>query len=85
MGKHIPLRMCAACRQMRPKEELIRLTEDGGEILIDNTKKMGGRGVYICCCIDCVRLAKKKKALQRMFKRAVPDEVYQMLEEKIDG
>ncbi len=85
MGKHIPLRMCAACRQMRPKEELIRLAGNDGEIIIDDRKRMGGRGVYICRSVDCIRLAKKKKALQRMFKRAVPDEVYQMLEEKIDG
>ena len=33
MGKHIPKRMCIACRSMRPKSELMRIvkTEGGAE------------------------------------------------------
>ena len=32
MGKHIPLRMCMACREMKPKHELIRVVYKDGDM-----------------------------------------------------
>lgn len=47
--KHIPQRMCVACRKMYPQNELIRLVRDNktGEIKFDCDKKLFGRGAYI--------------------------------------
>ncbi|MFR4619109.1 MAG: YlxR family protein, partial [Oscillospiraceae bacterium] len=55
--KHIPQRMCVACRKMYPQNELIRLVRDNktGEIKFDCDKKLFGRGAYICKNIDCIR------------------------------
>ena len=40
--KHIPQRMCVACRKMYPQNELIRLVRDNktGEIKFDCDKKL---------------------------------------------
>ena len=47
--KKIPQRQCTGCREMKNKTDMIRVirTPDG-EIRIDETGKMNGRGAYIC-------------------------------------
>ena len=83
MGKHIAVRMCVACRTMRPTDELIRFVRDfeTGEVMADVDKKRFGRGAYICRNSDCIRLAAKKKGLERHFKSSVLAEVYSAAEE----
>ena len=46
--RHVPLRMCVACRKRRPKGELLRvlLTPEG--FRLDPTGKLPGRGAYVC-------------------------------------
>ncbi len=47
--KHIPQRTCVACRQTKPKRELIRIVRTpDGIIHVDETGKANGRGVYLC-------------------------------------
>lgn len=47
--KHIPQRTCIACRQVQPKRELVRLVRTAdGEVEMDPTGKMRGRGAYLC-------------------------------------
>ena len=83
--KHIPQRMCVACRKMYPQNELIRLVRDNktGEIKFDCDKKLFGRGAYLCKNIDCIRNAEKKRGIERHFKCAVPKELYKAAEELI--
>lgn len=77
--KHVPLRMCIACRTMCPQNELIRVVKDKetGKISLDMEKKLMGRGAYICKNHDCLRLAEKKRGLERHLKCAVPKEIYE--------
>lgn len=77
--KHIPQRMCIACRSMQPQSELIRIVRENktGEIRLDIEKKLFGRGAYICKNPDCVRVAQKKRGIERHFKCAVPAEIYE--------
>lgn len=83
--KHVPMRMCVACRKMYPQNELIRFVRDNetGEIKIDQNKKLFGRGAYICRKIECVQLAGKKRGIERHFKCAVPKELYKQAEDLI--
>lgn len=83
---HIPLRMCVACRQMRPQNELIRVVRDNktGEIRLDTEKKLMGRGAYLCKSAECMTKAKKKNVLARHFSCAVPEEIYTHAEKLID-
>ncbi|WP_274651505.1 RNase P modulator RnpM [Paenibacillus humicola] len=79
--RKIPLRKCVACQQMMPKKELIRVVRTpAGEILIDLTGKKAGRGAYLCGKVECFRLAKKTKALDRALKQTVGPEIYDQLE-----
>jgi hypothetical protein len=80
MAKRIPLRQCIGCGQMKGKNELLRVlrTEDEG-IIIDSTGRKNGRGAYICHDAQCMKKAKKSKALDRAFKMAVSEEVYEQL------
>lgn len=59
--KKVPERMCVVCRQMKPKNELIRVVNNNGVVVVDKTGKINGRGVYLCKCKDCVCKAIKSK------------------------
>lgn len=83
--KHIPMRMCVACRKMYPQNELIRMVRDNetGEVKLDMKKKLFGRGAYICPNSECIKKAEKKRGIERHFKCAVPKELYKTAEELI--
>ena len=75
--KNIPLRMCIACREMKPKTELIRVVRSPeGVIGLDFTGKKNGRGAYVCDGEECLKKLGKAKLLNRAFSAPVEDEVY---------
>lgn len=47
-SRHIPLRMCLACRQRRPQRELLRLVLGPDGPRLDPSGRQPGRGAYIC-------------------------------------
>ena len=52
--KKIPLRMCVACREGKPKKEMLRIVKNAaGEISLDFSGKVAGRGAYICNSAEC--------------------------------
>ena len=84
MGKKIPLRQCVGCREMKPKKELIRVirTPDQ-EVLLDVNGRTNGRGAYLCFSAECFRKARRSKALERSLKTAIPEDIYDRLEEEL--
>jgi uncharacterized protein len=57
--------MCIACRKVKSKRELLRIVRTAaGELMIDGTGKIAGRGAYLCRSINCWReaFAKHKAA-----------------------
>jgi predicted RNA-binding protein YlxR (DUF448 family) len=47
--KHVPLRTCVQCQQVRSKRELIRIVRTPqGAIEMDERGKAAGRGAYVC-------------------------------------
>ncbi|MBQ9104430.1 MAG: YlxR family protein [Clostridia bacterium] len=80
--KKIPMRMCIACKEMKPKRELLRIVKSGEEISLDLTGKKNGRGAYICDNPECIARLKKQKLLNKVFSTAVDDEVYAKIEEE---
>ena len=81
--KHIPLRMCAACRIMRPQSELIRFVSSEGGARLDAEKKLFGRGAYLCRDKACIKKAEKKNILSRHLGCAFPKELYDAAREMI--
>lgn len=69
---------------MQPKKELIRIVKTAeGEIKVDTTGKLNGRGAYICKNVECLKKAQKANALSRAFEMSVSPEVYSQLETEI--
>lgn len=85
MGKKIPLRQCVGCNEMKNKKEMFRIlkTQEEG-IILDVGGKKNGRGAYICKSTECLMKARKSKGLERSFKMAISDEVYEGLTKEIE-
>ncbi|MGN0556298.1 MAG: RNase P modulator RnpM [Acutalibacteraceae bacterium] len=82
--RKIPMRMCVACGEMKPKKELIRVVKPKeGEIALDFTGKAAGRGAYVCKSADCFDKLRRGKRLNRTFSCEVPQEVYDRLMREI--
>lgn len=79
------MRTCIACRENKPKKELIRIVKSGEDISLDFTGKKNGRGAYICNDKGCVEKLKKQKLLNRAFSMPVPDQVYDKILEEFLG
>jgi predicted RNA-binding protein YlxR (DUF448 family) len=80
MAKHIPLRSCVACRDNKPKRELVRVvrvSEDRVEI--DRTGRKNGRGAYFCPAVECFELGHKRKALNHALSMTVSPENWEEL------
>ncbi len=74
--KKVPMRMCIACRQGRPKKELVRIVASQDSLLPDETGKAHGRGAYICPDVTCLDKAKKAKAFERALSVSLDDYAY---------
>ena len=78
-------RTCVACHQTLEKKSLIRIVKTpDGEIKLDFTGKLNGRGAYICNNAECLKTLKKKNLLSKAFKMNVPEEVYDQLIRELD-
>lgn len=83
-NKKIPLRKCTGCGEMKPKKELVRVVRSPeGEISLDLTGKKNGRGAYVCPNAECLKKAKKSKRIERSFACAIPDEIYDKMEQEL--
>ena len=84
--KKLPLRKCVVTQEMLPKKELIRVVRTpDGEVVIDLTGKMNGRGAYLSKDIDVIRLAEKKRTLDHQLKVKTSDDLYEQLKQAVTG
>ena len=84
--KKVPQRQCVGCRTMKDKRELIRVVKSPeGDITLDATGKKSGRGAYVCPNAECLKKARKSRALERAFDTAIPPEVYEALEKEMEA
>ena len=78
--KKVVQRMCMGCNTKKDKRELIRIVMNKeGNISIDKTGKLSGRGAYICDNIDCLDKIIKSKRLERVFETKIDEEIYKNL------
>ncbi len=74
--KSRPERMCVGCKEMKEKRSLIRVVKTpDGEIKIDSTGKLSGRGAYLCKNRDCLQKAIKSRGLERSLKIPIDEEI----------
>jgi predicted RNA-binding protein YlxR (DUF448 family) len=79
--KKIPLRKCVATGEQLEKKELIRIVRNKeGQVFVDSTGKLNGRGAYLKRSKEALELAKKKNVLGRSLGVNIPEEIYTELE-----
>ena len=85
MQKKIPQRQCMGCRERMDKRDLIRVVRTPeGNVQLDFSGKLSGRGAYICPKAECLKKAQKAKSLERSLEVPIPDEVYDRLSREIE-
>lgn len=85
MQKKIPQRQCMGCRERKAKRELIRVVRGtDGTVMLDFSGKVNGRGAYICPDMECLKKARKSKALDRSLEVTIPEEVYDRLTRELE-
>ncbi len=82
LEKRLHFRKCIGCDTLKERAEMIRIMKlhDTGEIIINPTSRDFGRSLYICYNIECVNKSLKKKKLQKILKKEVPEEIIKYLE-----
>ena len=84
MDKKIPMRRCVGCGESFPKKSLVRVVRTpAGEITLDDTGKLNGRGAYVCRSSECFKTARKKRRFASNLGTGIPEELLDSLEERI--
>ncbi len=82
--KKLPSRTCIGCNTQKLKQDLIRIVKNkAGEIKLDKTGKLPGRGAYICDSIECLNKAIRSKRLERCFEMKIEEAIYEELQNTI--
>lgn len=72
--RRVRVRSCVSCRTTSDKSQLLRIVRTPeGEVRIDASGKMAGRGAYLCCAKECLAQAIKHNKLGRALRCAVPE------------
>ena len=83
--KKRPQRTCLGCREVRNKNELVRIVRTPeGEVIVDARGRANGRGAYICNNAECLRKAVRTKALERALKVEIPETILESLARDIE-
>lgn len=82
--KKTPMRMCVGCREMKPKQELIRVVRaPDGTVSLDAGGKKPGRGAYVCRSQACLARAIKQRQLERQLEVSLGEEVAKQLQDTL--
>jgi len=74
--RKVPIRTCVSCRCSSEKKTLTRIVRTvDGDVVIDPTGKMSGRGAYLCGAKECVKLALKTNKLGRALRCEMPERI----------
>ena len=72
-----PIRQCIACRQRKPKKELLRIARIYGlGIEFDPIQKKQGRGLYICPAGVCIEKTRDRELIRRAWGVKTSDDLF---------
>lgn len=84
--KKIPERTCIVSHEKLPKKELIRIVKNKElGVLVDESGKVNGRGVYLKKDIDVLNKAIKGNFLGKSLETDIPESVYEELKKIIEN
>lgn len=82
--KKIPMRSCLVTRERLPKQELIRVVRTPeGNVVVDTTGKVNGRGAYLKKDSVVFEKAEKSKILNKQLEVEVPASVFEELKKVV--
>lgn len=83
--KKVPLRTCVITKEQLPKQELLRVVRTPeGEVKVDLTGKLNGRGAYIKKDVTVLEKAKKSNLLAKRLECNIDDTVYEEIKNIIE-
>lgn len=83
--KKMPMRKCIITNERFPKKELIRVVRNKeGEVAVDLTGKLNGRGAYLKKDKAVINKAIKTKKLDRHLEVVIPETIYEELMSLLD-
>ncbi|GKQ42613.1 DNA-binding protein [Companilactobacillus sp. RD055328] len=83
--RKVPMRKDLLTNEMFPKKQMVRIVKNKeGQIAIDPTGKMPGRGAYVGLDPQAVKKAKDKNTIEKAFQVAVAPEFYDELFDYVD-
>ena len=83
--KKVPLRKCVITNEQHPKMEMFRVVRTPeGNVVVDTTGKVNGRGAYIKKDLEVLEKAKKSRVLSRQLEVEISEEVYESIKEEIN-
>lgn len=78
--RKIPMRKSVVSGEMMPKKELVRITRSkAGDIAIDPSGKLPGRGAYVALDPAEVKTAWENHILDKVLETTLSDDFYQEL------
>ena len=86
MQKKIPQRQCMGCRERKNKRDMLRVVRGtDGTVTLDFGGKLNGRGAYVCPDPECLKKARKTRALERCLETPIPEDVYDRMEKEMEA
>ncbi len=86
MQKKIPQRQCMGCQERKDKKALIRVVRTPeGQVCLDFSGKLNGRGAYLCPNPECLKKAIRSKVLERKLEVPIPQEIYDRLAKEMEA
>src|SRR5258707_2424577 len=68
----IPVRTCVGCREQAVKSSLLRLVASGDDVIPDPQARLPGRGAYLHPSLECLELARRRRAFPRALRATGP-------------
>jgi hypothetical protein len=80
------MRTCVACGRTRAKRELLRVVRTpDGQVRVDPTGKVSGRGAYVCREAGCADAGLREARLAHALEVAIPADVAAQLRSAAAG
>ena len=84
-NKKIPLRTCIVTKENLPKSELLRIVRTpDGDVEVDESGKLNGRGAYIKKDLSVLESLQKSKLLEKKLECKIDDSVYSKIKNIIE-
>ncbi len=78
------LRKCIGCGELKPREDMIRITKEfeTGRLVLNPDSKTFGRSAYLCYNQSCKEKALKKNRLAKVLKTNISEDLKGLLDEQ---